>query len=69
MLCHRDDHKLGWRNPRRDDQAPVIAVDHNHGADYSSRKPPRRLMHMLKFPFSVRILDAECLGKTVPQMV
>ncbi len=43
----RDDDDLDRRDFRRKDQAHVVAVRHDHGADGARRQPPRRLKRML----------------------
>mmetsp|Transcript_91169 Transcript_91169/g.162325 ORF Transcript_91169/g.162325 Transcript_91169/m.162325 type:complete len:631 (+) Transcript_91169:152-2044(+) len=69
----RNDDDLDSRNSRRQDQALVITVDHNHDANSTLSESPRILVRMLK-NFSGRVLwilegDSKHLRKVLTKVV
>ncbi len=63
LLADGDDHHLDWSDMRRQNQAIVIAVDHDYGANKPSRCSPRGLMRGFKFVFFAKIGNPISFGK------
>lgn len=69
LIGYRDDYNLDDCNSRGQHQPYVIAVEHDHDADGSSRQPPRSLPHQRLFVLFVQKLYLEHLGKVLAQLV
>ena len=65
----RDDHHLDRRDPRRQDQAGVVAVDHDERADHAGRDAPARRPDVLALAVHVLEGDVERLGEVLAEVV
>ena len=66
---NRHDHDLIRRDRRRQDQAAVVAVRHDHGADQARRHAPRRGPRVLQRLVAALELDLERLGEVLSEVV
>ena len=69
VLRDRDDHHLRGRDVRRQDQAGIIAVHHDDGADDTGGQAPGGLVDVLELVILIGELDAEGPGKAVAEIV
>mmetsp|Transcript_35855 Transcript_35855/g.143289 ORF Transcript_35855/g.143289 Transcript_35855/m.143289 type:complete len:280 (-) Transcript_35855:392-1231(-) len=69
FLKDGDDNSLLGSNSGRDNQTPVVGVDHYHNSDSSRRQTPRVLPYVLCLSFIILILDIKHLSKILSKAV
>src|SRR5215204_2155638 len=65
----RDDDGLGRRDPGRQSEAPVVAVDQDQTPDSARGKPPRGLVRIDPVLVLVEERDVEGAGEILPEVV
>mmetsp|Transcript_18101 Transcript_18101/g.26179 ORF Transcript_18101/g.26179 Transcript_18101/m.26179 type:complete len:226 (-) Transcript_18101:469-1146(-) len=69
FLKDGNDNSLLGSNTRRDNQTPVVGVNHYHDSDSSRRHAPRVLPYVLRLSFIILILDIKHLSKILSKAV
>ena len=69
LLLDRNNNNLDRSDLRRNNESWVVAVYHDHSSDSTCCKSPWSLIYIVKFVVFARILDLECLGKSITEVV
>ena len=64
-----DNHNLTRRKLRREDEALIVAVDHDNGPNDACGEPPRCRPAMLQLAVLVEVFNLEGLGEILSQKV
>ena len=69
MLGNGDNHHLGRRDPRRQNQSAVIAVNHDDSSNQTGSHTPGCLMYILQGVVFCCILNVKCLCEAIAEVV